>query len=193
MNKQIRAWQVRVIGPDGQQIGIRPLQEALKRAEEMGLDLVEVAPTAVPPVCRIMDYGKYKYEQAKKQQQARQHQRAMQLKEVKFRLQISPHDLEIKIRNARRFLEENHKVKVTLVFRGREITYAEHGKELLEHFLEEVQDLARVERPPQLEGNQYTMILAPLPESQRRRKASKKGATHGEAETQDPSGSSQTV
>lgn len=159
----------------------------------MGLDLVEVAPTAVPPVCRIMDYGKYKYEQAKKQQQVRQHQRAMQVKEVKIRLQTSPHDLEIKIRNARRFLEEHHKVKVTLVFRGREITYADHGKEMLERFLEEVQALARVERPPQLEGHQYTMILAPLSEAQRKRKGSKKGAEHGTTETQNPPGSGQTV
>ncbi|HXC61769.1 MAG TPA: translation initiation factor IF-3, partial [Nitrospiria bacterium] len=119
--------EVRAIGPEGEQLGVLPIRDALKKAEELGYDLVEIAPTAKPPVCRIMDYGKYKYEQSKKQHTAKMHQRSMLVKEIKLRPQTDKHDLEFKIRHMREFLEEGHKVKVTLMFRGREMTYLDRG------------------------------------------------------------------
>lgn len=161
VNWQIRAPEVRVIGHDGKQIGILPLKEAMKLAEEQGLDLVEVAPQATPPVCRIMNYGKYKYQQSKKIQEAKKHQTVIQVKEVKLRPRTEEHDLQFKLRHAKRFLSEGNKVKVSMLFRGREIAHPEMGKELLERIIAELKDLMVIEQAPRLEGRSMVMLLAP--------------------------------
>ncbi|WP_088553681.1 translation initiation factor IF-3 [Calderihabitans maritimus] len=164
INEEIRAREVRLIDVEGQQIGIMPLRDALKVAQGKGLDLVEVAPNANPPVCRIMDYGKYKYEQSKKEREARKKQKVINVKEVKLRPSIEEHDFQVKLRNAIRFLKHGDKVKVTIMFRGREISHAELGKELCDRLAEEVKDLASVERPPKVEGRNMVMILMPKQE-----------------------------
>lgn len=142
-----------------------PLEQALATAEDAGLDLVEVAPNAEPPVCRIMDYGKFKYEQSKKAQQARKKQTFIQLKEVKMRPRTDVHDMNVKKGRIRRFLEEGNKVKVTMTFRGREIVHSNIGREILERVAEEFADVARVEHMPNMEGRIMHMILAPLKEN----------------------------
>ena len=152
---------MRVIGPEGEQLGVKPTREAQTHAEEMGYDLVEVAPTAVPPVCRIMDYGKYKYEQSKKEHSSRSHQKGTQLKEVKFRPRTGQHDLDYKVRHIREFLGAGNKVKITLMFRGREMAYTGQGKTLLEKVTESVTDLGTVENTPRLEGRNMIMFLSP--------------------------------
>ena len=157
----IRISPVRVIDEKGEQLGILPIDEARATAEGRGLDLVEVAPEARPPVCRIMDYGKFKYEAARKARDARKKQHNVQIKEVKFRPGIEPHDFEFKIRHARRFLEEGNKVKATMMFRGRQITHPELGKEVLGRVAEAVDDLGKVESAPSMEGRQMTMMIAP--------------------------------
>ncbi|MDN5348112.1 MAG: translation initiation factor [Clostridia bacterium] len=138
-----------------------PLQEALRIAQEQGLDLVEVAPTARPPVCRIMDFGKYKYEQSKREREARKKQRVINIKEVKLRPGIEEHDFQIKVRNALRFLEDGDKVKVTVMFRGRELAHAHLGTRLCERLADQLADKASIEKPPKVEGRNMTMILAP--------------------------------
>lgn len=152
---------MRVIGADGSQLGILETDVALRMAEETGLDLVEVAPMARPPVVRIMDYGKYKFEQAKQARQARKKQHVIQMKEVKFRPGIEEHDFETKTRHARRFLEEGNKVKVTLMFRGRQITHPELGKAVVDRVAASLADLAKVETDARIEGRMMTMILTP--------------------------------
>lgn len=157
----IKASEVRLIGPDGEQIGIMPLAEALARAQAVNLDLVEVAPQANPPVCRIMDYGKFKYLQSKKIQEARKKQTIIQVKEVKLRPKIEEHDFSFKIKNIRRFLSQKDKAKVSLIFRGREIAHPQIGIDLLNRVAEEVADIGVVEQPPKIEGRNLTMVLAP--------------------------------
>ena len=152
---------MRVIAADGEQLGILAIEEALARAEAEGLDLVEVAPTARPPVVRIMDYGKFKYEEARKARQARKKQHQIQVKEVKLRPGIEPHDFEFKARHARRFLEEGDKVKVTMMFRGRQAAHPELGREVLADFAQVVEDVGKVESSPAMEGRTMIMILAP--------------------------------
>ncbi|MBI5378653.1 MAG: translation initiation factor IF-3 [Nitrospirae bacterium] len=159
VNREIQAKEVRVIDANGAQIGVLPIAEAMQRAAEAALDLVEVAPTATPPVCRIIDFGKYKYEQSKRQHQSRLHQKVTLVKEVKLRPRTGKHDLDFKARHIRNFLEEGHKVKVTVMFRGREMAYPNKGKILLDHLAEEFQGAAKVEQPPRLEGNNMSMIL----------------------------------
>ncbi len=161
INWGIRAPEVRVIGSDGAQVGVLPLKEAMRIAEEQGLDLVEVAPNATPPVCRIMNYGKYKYQQSKRTHDARKHQTVIQVKEVKLRPRTEEHDFEFKLRHAKRFLSEGNKVKVSVLFRGREMAYPEHGRQLINRFIEGVKDLITVEQPPRLEGRNMVTILAP--------------------------------
>ena len=163
-NEQIRAREVRLISPDGEQMGILPIQEALNIARERGLDLVEVAPNAKPPVCRIMDYSKWKYEQSKKQKEARKKQRVQDMKEVKMRPAIDDHDFNVKARAARRFLEQGDKVKATIMFRGRELAHVGLGQKVLERLLESVKDICQVERAPRMEGRNMTMILVPKPQ-----------------------------
>jgi len=161
VNRQIRISPLRVIAADGEQLGIMELEAALQAAEIAGLDLVEVAPLARPPVVRIMDFGKFKFEQAKMARQARKKQHVIQLKEVKFRPGIDEHDFETKLRHARRFLEEGNKVKVSLMFRGRQITHPELGQQVVARVAESLTDLAKVETAAKLEGKQLTMILTP--------------------------------
>ena len=161
INWNIRAPEVRVIDSGGKQVGVLPLKEAMKTAEEQGLDLVEVAPNSNPPVCRIMNYGKYKYQQSKRTQEARKHQTIIQVKEVKVRPRTEEHDFQFKLRHVKRFLSEGNKVKISMLFRGREIAHPEFGKELLNRFLEEVKDLMVLEQAPRLEGRNMVMIVAP--------------------------------
>ncbi|MBW1990839.1 MAG: translation initiation factor IF-3 [Deltaproteobacteria bacterium] len=161
MNQQIRAPEVLLIGVDGKNEGVKPIKEALEYAAELNLDLVEVAPQANPPVCRVMDYGKFKYQQAKKQQEARRRATTIQVKEVKFRPKIEPHDMEFKLRNVRRFLADRDKAKITMIFRGREMVHQDRGYAILRRIAEELADVAVVEQPPKQEGRTLSMILAP--------------------------------
>ena len=161
INWGIRAPEVRVISADGKQVGVLPLKEAMRIAEEQGLDLVEVAPNASPPVCRIMNYGKYKYQQSKRTHDARKHQTVIHVKEVKLRPRTEEHDFQFKLRHAQRFLSEGNKVKVSVLFRGREMAYPEHGMEVINRFIEGMKDLMVVEQAPRLEGRNMVTILAP--------------------------------
>jgi len=149
------------VDADGGQLGVLPLREALRLAEEKQLDLVEVAPQAKPPVCRIMDYGKFRYEQSKKEKEAKKKQRVITVKEVKLRPNIDDHDFNVKAKNAIRFLKDGDKVKATIMFRGRQIVHPELGRKLLVRLAGEVADLANVERTPKLEGKNMIMILSP--------------------------------
>jgi translation initiation factor IF-3 len=162
VNQQIRISPVRVVNPEGEQLGILPIERALEIAEEMNLDLVEVAPMARPPVCRIMDYGKFKYEEQRKTREARKKQQHVQIKEVKMRPGIEGHDFDFKIRHARRFLEEGNKVKLTMMFRGRQMAHPEIGRQVLQRVVEEVSEVGKVESSPSMEGRSMTMVLAPL-------------------------------
>ena len=161
INEEISAPEVRLIGVDGEQVGIVNLSTANKMAEEAGVDLVEIAPTAKPPVCRIMDYGKYKYAEAKKRHEAKLKQKQIQVKEVKFRPGTDDGDYQIKVRNLIRFLEEGDKTKVTLRFRGREMAHQEFGVKLLERVRTDLDPYAVVEQWPKLEGRQMIMVLSP--------------------------------
>jgi len=150
-----------VIDPDGNQIGILPIEKALAAASEFGLDLVEVSPTARPSVCKIMDYGRYKYEQTKKQHEARKKQTTFQVKEIKVRPKTGDHDLQTKLGHIKKFLGRRDKVKVTVMFRGREITLSQRGRDLLQRIAEEVEDIAVIEQAPKFEGRTMVMVLAP--------------------------------
>ena len=162
VNEQIRISPVRLITDDGEQIGIVSIDEARDRATERGLDLVEVAPDARPPVVKMMDYGKYKYEAARQAREARKKQHTIQVKEVKFRPGIEEHDYEFKTRHARRFLEEGNKVKLTMMFRGRQVTHPELGREVLLRVTEDLKDVGKVESLPSFEGRIMSMVLAPI-------------------------------
>ncbi|WP_144326677.1 translation initiation factor IF-3 [Tepidimonas aquatica] len=161
LNREITAPEVRLTGPDGQQIGVVPLQEALRMAGELDVDLVEIAPMANPPVCRLIDYGKFKYAEQKKAAEAKAKQKVIEVKEVKFRPATDEGDYQVKMRNIRRFLDEGDKCKVTLRFRGREITHQELGLALLERIRNELGDSIVVEQFPKLEGRQMIMMIAP--------------------------------
>ena len=161
INRKIRAREVRVIDPEGQQIGVVPIEAALKTAADLGLDLVEVSPNANPPVCKIMDYGRYKYEQTKKKQEAKKKQTTFQVKEIKVRPKTGDHDLQVKMGHIRKFLGKKDKVKVTVLFRGREITLSDRGRELLQRIAAEFEDIAVVEQYPKFEGRTMMMVLSP--------------------------------
>ena len=161
INEKIRAPEVRVIGQEGQQLGVLPLKKALELAAQDELDLVEVAPNADPPVCKIMDYGKFKYQQNKRTQEAKKKQTVIQVKEVKIRPKTDEHDLQVKIRHIKRFLGQKDKAKVTILFRGREIAYTDQGMKVLERIREELKEDAVVEQNPKMEGRNMVMILAP--------------------------------
>lgn len=161
INEEIRVKEVRLISADGDQLGITQVKDALRMAQEKDLDLVEIAPNAKPPVCRIMDFGKFKYEQSKREKETRKKQKIISVKEVKIRPNIEDHDLEVKTKNAVKFLNEGDKVKVTLMFRGRELAHAELGKQLLSKVAEITKDIATIERYPKVEGRNMIMILAP--------------------------------
>jgi len=161
VNRRIRVPEIRVIGEDGEQLGIMPTIQALRRAESVNLDLVEVQPRAKPPVCKIMDYGKYKYEQARKLAESKKKQQQIELKEVKFRPKTGDHDFDVKVKNLKRFLEKGNKGKVTVMFRGREIVHPDIGREMLNRVIQALGDEATIEQHPRLEGRQMVMIVAP--------------------------------
>ncbi len=161
MNDQIRAEKVRVVDADGEMKGVMTVREGIALAEEAGLDLVEVSPNASPPVCKILDHGKYKYELQKKAAEARKKQKVVDLKEIKLRPGIEKHDYDVKIRNARRFLEEGDKVKVTMRFRGREMSHQQIGMEVLKRVKEDLLDIGKIDMEPRFEGRQIMMIISP--------------------------------
>jgi len=162
VNWDIEAREVRLIDETGEMIGVVPIREALARAEQAGLDLVEVSPTARPPVCKILDYGKFKYEQQKKANAARKKQRVIEVKEIKMRPSIDDNDYNIKMSKVREFLTEGDKVKVTMRFRGREMSHQHLGMEVLNRVREQMAELGKVEQMPKLEGRQMVMVMAPL-------------------------------
>ena len=161
VNDEIASANVRVIGDDGEMIGVMTLHEGLQAAHEAGLDLVEVAPNADPPVCKILDFGKFKYEAQKKRNEARKHQKIIEIKEIKLRPGIDDNDYNVKMRAVHRFLEEGDKVKVTMRFRGREMAHQELGMKVLIRVRDDLVNLAKVEQLPKMEGRQMTMVVAP--------------------------------
>ncbi|NLT97944.1 MAG: translation initiation factor IF-3 [Christensenellaceae bacterium] len=161
INEQIRDKSVRLIGEDGTQIGIMSAREAMEIAEERGLDLVKISPNAQPPVCKLMDYGKFRFEQAKKQKEAKKNQSTVSVKEMRLSATIDKHDLEVKARNVTKFLKDGDKVKVSLRFRGRQLTHTDQGKQVMDLFYSMVQDNAVMEKSAKLEGRSMFMILAP--------------------------------
>ncbi|PLX72098.1 MAG: translation initiation factor IF-3 [Desulfuromonas sp.] len=162
INRDIRVREVRVVDDEGEQLGILSIEDALAAAEERGFDLVEVSPNSTPPVCRIMDYGKYKYQAQKRAAEAKKKTARVEIKEVKLRPKTEEHDFNFKLKNAIRFLEAGNKVKVTIMFRGREVTHPDYGRRQLERIVEEVKDIAQVEMMPRMAGRFMTMVLAPI-------------------------------
>ncbi|MFP5577798.1 MAG: translation initiation factor IF-3 [Acidimicrobiia bacterium] len=190
INDRIRAREVRLVGADGEQIGIKPLPEALAIARSQDLDLVEVADKANPPVCRIMDYGKYKYEAAQRAKESRRKSSSASIKEMKYRPKIGPGDFETKTKKVIHFLEEGHKVKITLMFRGREMTHPELGRKILDRVVEATAQAGRVETIARQEGRQMTMVLGPDKKAQAAAKAAVKEAeaeAAADAEAEAPS------
>lgn len=161
INEEIRDIELRVIDADGEAIGIMSAAEALKIAEEKNLDLVKIAPQAKPPVCKIMDYGKYRFEQTKREKEARKNQRIIEIKEIRLSLNIDKHDFETKVNHAKRFLESGNKVKVSIRFRGREMAHPENGLVTMSNFSEACSEFSSVEKPAKLEGRSMQMFLAP--------------------------------
>ena len=192
VNGKIRAREVRTIDGDGKtQLGILPLTDALRRAQQMGMDLVEIAPNAQPPVCRIMDFGKFRYEQARKEREARKHQHATKVKELKFHANISEHDYGVKLRHIRNFLGENIRVKISLFFRGREMAHMDIGQALMKRLRTDCSDIGHAEMEPKLIGRSIHMMLAPRPAS--KRGAKQASATQAQANQPTDSGSTAPV
>ncbi|HIR11142.1 MAG TPA: translation initiation factor IF-3 [Candidatus Fimenecus excrementavium] len=162
INEQIRDREVRVISSTGEQLGIMSAKDALKKAEEKNLDLVKIAPTAKPPVCKIMDYGKYRFEQAKREKEARKNQKVVEIKEIRLSLNIDTHDFQTKVNHAEKFLKAGNKVKVSIRFRGREMAHPELGLTSMEKFAEACSEFSSIEKPAKLEGRQMLMFLAPV-------------------------------
>lgn len=160
VNNDIKAEEIRVVGAEGEMLGVMSVDKAVGLAEDAGLDLVEVSPNAAPPVCKILDYGKYKYEQQKKASEARKKQKTVDVKEVKIRPGIEEHDYQVKMRNARKFLENGDKVKLTMRFRGREMAHQHIGMDLLKRMIEELADVGKVDLQPKMEGRQIIMVLS---------------------------------
>ncbi len=161
VNERIFAKTLRLIGPEGEQLGVFPRDIALKKTEEFDLDLVEVAPQANPPVCRIIDFSKYKYEQDKREREARKHQKQTQLKEVRISPRIDKHDYEVKLKHIKEFLEKRHKVRVRLYFRGREIAYKDIAKKLIDKLIKDVDSVGRIDREPHMLGKALLLVLSP--------------------------------
>lgn len=161
VNREIDARSIRLVGADGEMIGVVTLREGLVMAEEAGLDLVEVSPNAEPPVCKILDYGKFKYEAQKKKNEAKKKQKVIEVKEIKLRPNIDDNDYDVKMRNMRKFLEEGDKVKVTLRFRGRELAHQDLGMKVLERVRDDLEGLGKIEQIPKMEGRQMVMVIAP--------------------------------
>jgi len=184
VNERIRIREVRLIDEEGTQIGIIPTRDAMEMARSRGLDLVEVAPNAVPPVCRIMDYGKFRYEQSRKERESRRNQHVIELKEVRIRPKIDDHDLETKGRQAAKFLDAGDKVKMTVLFRGREMAHPDIGKGLLDQLADMLRPHGTIEQTPRLEGRAMTMMLNPLKAKQTQQEK-EGGQRRGEAEAED--------
>jgi translation initiation factor IF-3 len=161
VNSEIKAPIVRVVTDEGEQLGIMPIGEALRKATERTLDLIEIVPNATPPVCKLMDFGKYRYEQSKREKIQKKHQHVTLVKEIRFHPNTDTHDFEFKTRHAREFILEGNKVKATVVFKGREITYQDQGKELLDRFAEKMSDIARIEQEAKMEGRQMVVYYIP--------------------------------
>ena len=161
MNERIRAPEIRLIGAEGENLGVLSPQRAMDLATQAGLDLVEISPTAVPPVCKIMDFGKYKYDQQKREAEARKKQKVIEVKEIKFRPGTDIHDYQVKMRSVQKFLENGDKVKVTLRFRGREMAHQQLGLDLLNRVADDVSQIGKVENMPKLEGRQMVMMIGP--------------------------------
>ncbi|MDA8585693.1 translation initiation factor IF-3 [Rhodobacteraceae bacterium] len=161
VNDRIRAPEIRLIGAEGENAGVVTPERAMEMADDAGLDLVEISPNAAPPVCKIMDYGKFKYEQQKRESEARKKQKTIEVKEVKFRPNTDTNDYDVKMRNVVRFLEAGDKVKVTLRFRGREMAHLNLGRELLERVADDIQELGKIENMPKMEGRQMVMMIGP--------------------------------
>ncbi len=161
VNEVIRVKEIRLIGSDGEQLGILPTEQAMSMAREQGLDLVEVAPNERPPVCRIMDYGKFRYQQSKRTQDAKKKQKQFQVKEMKMRPKTEEHDYQFKIKHVRRFLEEGNKAKITVMFRGRELSHIELGRKILDRLIEDLSDISTIEQEPKREGRNMVMVLGP--------------------------------
>jgi translation initiation factor IF-3 len=164
VNDRIRATEIRLIGAEGENVGVVAPERAMMMAEDAGLDLVEISPNAVPPVCKIMDFGKFKYETQKREAEARKKQKIIEIKEVKFRPNTDTNDYDVKMRNVFKFLENGDKVKVTLRFRGREMAHQNLGRELLERVAEDTKEHGKIENFPKMEGRQMVMIIGPLPQ-----------------------------
>ena len=182
VNRRIRVPEVRVVAADGSNLGVLPTDEALRQAASQGLDLVEVNPKANPPVCKILDFGKYKYEEKKKQREAKRRQTVMEVKEIKLRPKTDDHDLNVKVRAARRFIESGNKVKVTCRFRGREITHPERARMQLDFMVSQLEDLAHVEQQAAMEGRTMAMTLGPRPQVMQRLASAK---SHREKQEED--------
>lgn len=191
MNTRIKSTPVRLIGSDGQQLGIVPINEALDKASDIELDLVEVSPNSRPPVCRILDYGKFKYEQAKKEKIARKRQHSYQLKEMRFRPKIDSHDYEFKCKHVREFLSSGSKVRAYVMFRGRELAYTERGRVLLERVIADMADISVIDVAIKREGRNMSMILGPNAEIQKRLKESTRAPVSEEPEAVEVSEQSQ--
>lgn len=161
INEFIRVKEIRLIGPEGEQLGILPLERGLGLAREKGLDLVEVAPLAKPPVCRVMNYGKFKYDQTKKAKEARKKQKSVDVKEIIIRPKIEEHDYQVKLRSAKKFLGRGDKVKVTLRFRGRELDHPEIGRHILDRLIVDLEGISQIEKPVYREGKRLIMVIAP--------------------------------
>jgi len=174
INEDIRVKEVRLVSEEGEQLGIIPIRDAMAIAIEKGLDLVEVAPSAKPPVCRLMDFGRFRFEQSKREKEARKKQKIISVKEVKLRPNIEEHDFEVKAKNARRFLSAGDKVKVTIMFRGREITHPDLGEKLSVKLAEQLSDISAVEKNPKVEGKNMVMILTPRLDADKSHKNEKK-------------------
>jgi translation initiation factor IF-3 len=190
VNEEIRAREVRLVGENGEQLGTMPLYQAREVAKTHGLDLVEVAPTAVPPVCRLLDYGKFKYEQAKKERNSRKSQKIVLLREVRLRPKIGDHDFEAKSRTARKLLADGDKVKVTILFRGREITHPDLGWKLLQRMAESLKDASSVDGQPIMEERRMNIILSPLPVQKTKPKV-KQEVEVTDAKNENPQGSTE--
>ena len=161
VNHEIKAREVRLIGPDGKQLGIMPLKDALRYAQEAQLDLVKIASNAKPPVCKIMDFGKYKYEQSKREKEARKNQKVINIKEIRMNPTIDDHDFQVRLKSAVKFLKDGNKVKVSIKFRGRQMIHTKLGEDVLNKMVEHVQEVGIVEKPPTMEGRNMVMVLSP--------------------------------
>ena len=161
INEEIRDREVRVVDQNGAQMGVMPVKQALDMAEEMQLDLVKIAPQARPPVCKIMDYGKYRFEQSKKEREFRKNQRVITVKEVRLSATIEDHDIDVKLKNAIKFLKDGNKVKATIRFRGRQITHSEIGRQVMTEFAERIKEYGTVDKTPQIEGRNMSMMISP--------------------------------